>query len=679
MGNKNNIDRLFQEHFKSFEVAPDDMVWSNIQSKLEEDKESKKTRLIWVKLGGIAVSLLLFMGGVGVFLSDDQSINTVVSTSENELPILSGKDNVIAKENTNGVMVYDERNNVSKIELNKQNLLNDDIIVSIENIGSLLGGRGMLNEVSFSNSTGFSLLKEQKNNELFFKNTSSVVSKNDEQIFSGLLFKKEQELLSITTIVGGEIANSLGLGVDLFGGSTSDDSLLNEKIKVRESIEQVVNNGVVYGSVEFLDEGLGFQKRKEEKSLYEVEKESGKLVNGVSKGLGGESEIVVNNETRTNSNIQIAIEAGLTGLALGNNISSNLENKEEEKLFSKAENEADKIVSIVAKGLGRESKVVVNNQKYSNSEIQITLGIDSVSLALGSDVALEVKTTDDHIPIDLKKDKGVTQEDVNKQPVEKTIEEAVAEMKREDDKEEEENIVLNRWEVTPLIAPVYYNTLSSGSPIDVEFSSNKKKGQLTMSYGVGVGYMVNKRLGIRTGINKVELGYDTQDVAIYSSPETSNDGPGFKNINLASGMSSLNLVSSEGFSVSQIPSSFSLLFDSSLNQRFGYLEVPLELSYKLSDKRMKINLIGGLSTFFLNKNEIFTEVDGNLRYLGEASNLNKISYSGNIGFGFNYKISKAFNFNFEPMFKYQLNAFSNDSGNFRPYILGVYSGFSFKF
>ena len=36
-------------------------------------------------------------------------------------------------------------------------------------------------------------------------------------------------------------------------------------------------------------------------------------------------------------------------------------------------------------------------------------------------------------------------------------------------------------------------------------------------------------------------------------------------------------------------------------------------------------------------------------------------------------------FNLEPTFKYQLNAYDNTSGNFNPYIIGVYTGFSYKF
>ena len=141
----------------------------------------------------------------------------------------------------------------------------------------------------------------------------------------------------------------------------------------------------------------------------------------------------------------------------------------------------------------------------------------------------------------------------------------------------------------------------------------------------------------------------------------------------------MSIVGSGTYSATQIPSSFSSLFDSSLNQRFGYLEVPLELSYKLSDKKLRVDVIAGISTFFLNKNEIYSENKVKTTYIGQANNLNNMSYSTNLGVGLEYKISKSLNFNFDPMFKYQLNAFSNDAGNFKPYILGIYSGLSYRF
>jgi hypothetical protein len=90
-------------------------------------------------------------------------------------------------------------------------------------------------------------------------------------------------------------------------------------------------------------------------------------------------------------------------------------------------------------------------------------------------------------------------------------------------------------------------------------------------------------------------------------------------------------------------------------------------------------VIGGFSTLFLNENEIYSVVEGNRTLLGEANNINDMSYSANFGLGLNYHISDKLKLNLEPMFKYQINTFNNTSGDFQPYFIGVYSGFSFKF
>jgi hypothetical protein len=65
--------------------------------------------------------------------------------------------------------------------------------------------------------------------------------------------------------------------------------------------------------------------------------------------------------------------------------------------------------------------------------------------------------------------------------------------------------------------------------------------------------------------------------------------------------------------------------------------------------------------------------------MGEANNINPVHFSTNIGLGVDYQFLKAFRASVEPMFKYQLNTFSNNSGNFRPYFIGIYSGISYQF
>jgi long-subunit fatty acid transport protein len=116
-----------------------------------------------------------------------------------------------------------------------------------------------------------------------------------------------------------------------------------------------------------------------------------------------------------------------------------------------------------------------------------------------------------------------------------------------------------------------------------------------------------------------------------------------------------------------------------LNQRMGYIEMPFEVSYKLLDNKFGVEVIGGMSTLFLNKNEVFLEADGMNMKIGEATNLNPFHLSTNFGVGFNYGFLKNFQARIEPTFKYQLNTFTRDSQNFKPYIFGIYTGVSYRF
>ena len=96
-------------------------------------------------------------------------------------------------------------------------------------------------------------------------------------------------------------------------------------------------------------------------------------------------------------------------------------------------------------------------------------------------------------------------------------------------------------------------------------------------------------------------------------------------------------------------------------------------------KKIGISLIGGISTLFLDENKVsLISSETNLK-LGEANNLNAMHFSSNIGLGFKYNFVKSFQLNFEPMVKYQLNTFSNNSATTKPVLIGLYSGISYRF
>ncbi len=277
-------------------------------------------------------------------------------------------------------------------------------------------------------------------------------------------------------------------------------------------------------------------------------------------------------------------------------------------------------------------------------------------------------TTKDHV--------AVAKND-NKEKNALTIEEVLD--KTKDNIAEEKNA--NKWRIAPNAAPVYFNTLGEGSSIDSQFNSNSKTGEFNMSYGINASYAINDKLKVRSGINKVNLGYNTNNVIVYQSVGFSSSTKALENIDASSAsvMASDNISIISGENLNAAPSSFETI-NTSINQAFGYIEIPLEIEYALVNKKIGINVIGGFSSFFLSENKIFSEAEGGSKtYLGEANNINNVSYSANFGFGLNYQVSKKIDLNVEPMFKYQINTFNNTSGDFKPYFIGVYTGFAIKF
>ncbi len=243
-----------------------------------------------------------------------------------------------------------------------------------------------------------------------------------------------------------------------------------------------------------------------------------------------------------------------------------------------------------------------------------------------------------------------------------------------------------KWSAGPSVAPVYFNAMGEGSSVHSIFVPNAKSGNINMSYGLSVGYEINSKLRVRTGIHKVDFGYDTNDIAFSSSPIATTNGQ-IDNINYRTTARNLVVSSKPGGSAREQAPANSLDFSSSQNverdgvmtQQMGYLEIPLELNYALIDKKFGLNVIGGVSSLFLVDNSVAL-TSGNLTTeMGEANNLNDLNFSANFGLGVNYKFSRNIHLNIEPVFKYQLNTFSETDGTFNPYALGVYSGLSFRF
>jgi hypothetical protein len=248
------------------------------------------------------------------------------------------------------------------------------------------------------------------------------------------------------------------------------------------------------------------------------------------------------------------------------------------------------------------------------------------------------------------------------------------------EEEEEETANSKRWGISPNVAPVYFNSLSGGSSLDAAFADNAKSGEVNMSYGINVTYEVNKRLSIRSGVSKVNYGYTTNGITFSPSLQANR----FQNIEPREGTLNIEVNDTGTKSLNNIgdvieTSARTAQFNGDMTQQLGYIEVPFEAKYKLIDKKIGVNVIGGFSSLFLTDNTVLLESRGLKTELGKATNVNDVNFSTNFGLGIDYKLTPSLQLNLEPMIKYQLNTFSNSVGNFRPYSLGVYTGFSFRF
>jgi len=253
---------------------------------------------------------------------------------------------------------------------------------------------------------------------------------------------------------------------------------------------------------------------------------------------------------------------------------------------------------------------------------------------------------------------------------------ALEELLKEKEKKIAKEPKLNRWQVTPNIAPIYFSSLSNGSPLDEKLASNEKIYGTNYSYGFAVNYSLNKKYSIRTGVHSYSADYDTKNIVFYQDSNPSkmqNLNPNLQGAFIQiDPLTNVNTNSSFGRIIED-------RYEGTLNQRMGYVEIPLEVSYKLLSKKLGVDIIGGLSTLFLSQNDVYLKSEGFNMKIGEASNLNSVHFSTNIGLGMKYSFLKQFDARLEPIFKYQINTYSSGAGNFKPYIFGIYTGISYHF
>jgi len=234
-------------------------------------------------------------------------------------------------------------------------------------------------------------------------------------------------------------------------------------------------------------------------------------------------------------------------------------------------------------------------------------------------------------------------------------------------KEDEKMSNKKPWTVSPVVAVLNSNSFSNASPISKNLG-NSIRGDNSYSYGIKVGYQLDNKWTIQSGIHLQEIQFSNNQITVN---ETSSS---ISNIAFNSGGSySLEDSSLDNLSLNTISQ------NANLSQVYGYIEIPVEIKYNiLENRKFKTELVAGFSSLFLNKNSVNLTANS-LSKTGKVDNLNYLNFSGNLGVDFKYQFDKKWSLNLNPMFKTQLNTFNKDTNGFKPYFIGIYTGINYQF
>ncbi len=253
----------------------------------------------------------------------------------------------------------------------------------------------------------------------------------------------------------------------------------------------------------------------------------------------------------------------------------------------------------------------------------------------------------------------------------------------------------NRWSLSAIASPSYYMRTGVGSDELSSQINSSEKSKISYSGGLGFAYRINDRLTIQSGIYYTSIGQEIENIYSFAGFRQFDNTKGDHNFEV---LTSGGLIYTDNADVFLLdnsggrvftrftndvfdPAKASLLYlNNTLHQTFSYLEMPFILRYKMIDRSIDFNLIGGVSYNLLVNNSVYTYVNGSKYPVGETGGLNPFMLSSSLGMGMEYNLTQKISLNLEPMFRYYLNPFSEAPGiKTHPYSFGVFSGLSFRF
>lgn len=530
-------------------------------------------------------------------------------------------------------------------------------------------------------------MKENKNIDKFFQEKMNALDFEPNEIVwknikEQLKEKKKKRVIPFWWKLSG-IAASLVLGIGIYTNKLSNNPTGNSVVISNESKNQIEkNNSKTTNSSENAvveNENIGRNSKTTTNSSENTVVENGSDSNKIDSSVNNYNTSETNSTTKKTGSKEIQKKINSRNNSSIATISSkrNYEIKTKKAVVSDKNNDL-----IVQKSNDKKEKVsydlnaIITENKVSQSKIETEkIGAITSENKSQSVKNIETSTSKSLAKVEPKVDVFKKIDSASIASVaSNAMEELLHEKEKKTIKKEQK---LNRWQLSSNVAPIYFSSTKNGSPLDSKFKNNTKDFNTNIGYGVGVKYAVNKKIKIRTGVNSLVADYNTNNIVAYQSANASRME--HVDSNLRGSLIQIENKNPQEMQTLEGDGIILKKYDGVLNQKIGYIEVPLEMSYKILDRKFGVEVIGGVSSLFLNQNEVSVETSGTQMIIGKADNLNAVHFSGNVGLGLKYSFLKNIDLHLEPLFKYQFNTFNDTSGNFKPYVFGIYSGLSYSF
>lgn len=238
------------------------------------------------------------------------------------------------------------------------------------------------------------------------------------------------------------------------------------------------------------------------------------------------------------------------------------------------------------------------------------------------------------------------------------------------------------------MAPVMSYRRLQNNASRAEFNTSESE-LFSYTSGVNFGYKLSKRLSVHSGFYYAQIGQTVNKIQLGADDFAQHDQEIFVRLNNSLGeveVASAKLLDAkppeklENIVNGNRLLKFSYKLNASVVQRFEYVKIPLMMEYTMIDKKIDVNLIGGLnSNFLVNEGVYLKNQTGDSRLIGNTTNIRQFNYSGAVGVGLEYNITQQMNMYLEPHMDYFLNPINYSETKTYPYSFAVHTGMSITF